>query len=118
MTISAPWCQDYGCANTDGIDVDSSSDVVIERNVIDCGDDHVTVISGAGEPGRAFGMPSRNVTVRDNILGTGMGLSIGSSISGGVEGVMYSELRRRWYEMYVSSRPKLRIALCSLQSEM
>lgn len=89
MTIQAPWCQNYACANTDGIDVDSCSNVLIERNYINCGDDHVTVISGAGAAGRAFGMPSRNVTVRDNILGTGMGLSIGSSTSGGVEGVLY-----------------------------
>lgn len=101
MTIQAPWCQNYGCANTDGIDIDSSTDVVVERNTINCGDDHVTVISGAGAAGRAFGMPSRNVTVRDNILGTGMGLSIGSSTSGGVEGVLYinntmTELSGEW----------------------
>ena len=101
MVIQAPWCQNYMCANTDGIDVDSSSNVVIERNVINCGDDHVTVISGAGAAGRAFGMPSRNVTVRDNVLGTGMGLSIGSSTSGGVESVLYlnntmTELAGEW----------------------
>jgi hypothetical protein len=101
MIIQAPWCQNYGCANTDGIDIDSSSDVLVERNTIDCGDDHVTVISGAGAAGRAFGMPSRNITVRDNTLGTGMGLSVGSSTSGGVEGVLYlnntmTELAGEW----------------------
>jgi polygalacturonase len=90
MRIEAPWCENYACANDDGIDVDSCSHVLIERNVIHCGDDHVTVISGAGESGRAWAMPSRNVTVIDNALGTGMGLSIGSSVSGGVEGVLFA----------------------------
>ena len=89
INISAPWCQNYKCANTDGIDVDSSSNVLIEDSFIGCGDDHVTVLSGANAKGRAFGMPSRNVTVRRLVLGTGMGLSIGSSVSGGVEDVLY-----------------------------
>jgi len=88
MAIDAPWCNEGGM-NTDGIDVDSSQNVMIERNHISCGDDHVTVISGAGAAGRAFAMPSKNVTVRDNILGTGMGLSVGSSVSGGVEDVLF-----------------------------
>ena len=80
----------YGAGdNTDGIDVDSSQNVVIERNYISCGDDHVTVLAGAGASGRAVGIPSKNVTIRDNVLGEGMGMSIGSSVSGGVEGVTY-----------------------------
>ena len=90
MRIEAPWCENYACANDDGIDVDSSSHVLVERNAIACGDDHVTVISGAGESGRAWGMPSRNVTVVDNVLGTGMGLSVGSSVSGGVGDVLFA----------------------------
>ena len=79
----------HGGDNTDGIDVDSSSNVLIERCNISCGDDHFTVLAGAGESGRAFNMPSRNITIRDNILGTGMGMSVGSSVSGGVEDVVY-----------------------------
>ena len=70
-------------------DVDSSANVLIERNYISCGDDHFTVLAGAGASGRAFNMSSRNVTIRDNTLGTGMGMSIGSSVSGGVEDVLY-----------------------------
>jgi polygalacturonase len=101
INITTPWCEDYKCANTDGIDVDSTSDVLIEDSYISCGDDHVTVISGAGVKGRAFAMPSRNVTVRRLTLGLGMGLSIGSSVSGGVEDVVYeynvmTELASDW----------------------
>lgn len=80
----------YGAGdNTDGMDIDSSQNVLVERNYISCGDDHVTILSGAGESGRLFNMSSRNITVRDNILGTGMGMSVGSSVSGGVEDVVY-----------------------------
>jgi polygalacturonase len=68
MKILAPWPTDPGgVLNADGVDVDSSQDVVIERNFISCGDDHVTVLAGAGAAGRAFGMPSRNVTVREHM---------------------------------------------------
>lgn len=80
----------HGGDNTDGMDVDSSSNVLIERNDVSCGDDHFTVLAGAGASGIAFGMPSRNVTIRDNVLGTGMGMSIGSSVSGGIEDVLYT----------------------------
>ena len=79
--------------NGDGIDVDSCSNVLIDHNYINCGDDHVTILAGAGQAGRDFGMPSRNITVADNRLGTGMGLSIGSSVSGGVEDVLYTRNR-------------------------
>lgn len=81
----------YGAGdNTDGMDIDSSENVLVERNFVSCGDDHFTVLAGAGASGRAFGMPSRNVTIQDNVLGTGMGMSIGSSVSGGVEDVLYT----------------------------
>ena len=41
-TITAP----FDSPNTDGIDPDSSRDVLIENNVIGCGDDYVTIKSG------------------------------------------------------------------------
>lgn len=96
MEIQVPW-QSECCGsgfNGDGIDVDSCQNVLIEHNFINCGDDHVTVLSGVGVAGQTWnngkGMPSKNITVRDNKLGSGMGLSIGSSVSGGVEDVTYT----------------------------
>jgi polygalacturonase len=90
MKILAPWPGDPGgVLNADGADIDSSQDVLLERLFISCGDDHVTVLAGAGAAGRAFARPSRNVTVQDCVLGVGMGLSIGSSVSGGVEDVTF-----------------------------
>lgn len=97
VTVRAPW----GSPNTDGIDPDSSSDVLIERCDIACGDDHVAIKSGKDAAGLSFGMPSRNVTVRDCVLGHGMGVSIGSEVSGGVEDVLVAnvtmnESRTEW----------------------
>ena len=70
--------------------MDSSVNVLIERCDISVGDDHVTVLAGAGASGLLWALPSRNVTVRDNVLGTGMGLSVGSSVSGGVSDVLFT----------------------------
>ena len=92
MEIQVPWMSEC-CGsgfNGDGIDVDSSQNVLIEHNYINCGDDHVTILSGVGQAGKDFAMPSKNITVVDNILGSGMGLSVGSSVSGGVEDVVYA----------------------------
>ena len=87
--------------NIDGIDIDSSTNVLIENNHISVGDDHVTILSGGGDAGRKYNMPSKNITVKNNILGSGMGLSIGSSVSGGIEDVLYynntmNETRMQW----------------------
>ena len=87
MKIRAP---DYkapggGAPNGDGMDIDSCQNVLVEHNDISCGDDHVTILSGTNGKGR----PSKNITVRHNTLGTGMGLSVGSSVAGGVEDVLY-----------------------------
>lgn len=104
INIIASHCEtwDDQCnPNIDGIDVDSSTNVVIEDNYISVGDDHVTILSGGGEAGQKYGRPSKNVTVKNNVLGTGMGLSIGSSVSGGIEDVLYynnimRETRMQW----------------------
>ena len=77
--------QGEGAPNGDGIDVDSCQNVLIEHNYISCGDDHVTILSGTN----GKGPPCKNITVRHNELGTGMGLSVGSSVAGGVEDVTY-----------------------------
>mmetsp|Transcript_21508 Transcript_21508/g.29940 ORF Transcript_21508/g.29940 Transcript_21508/m.29940 type:complete len:213 (-) Transcript_21508:171-809(-) len=60
---------------------------MIRHSTIECGDDHVTILAGKLRNNRA--PPTRNVTVRHNILGRGMGLAIGSSTAGGVSDVLY-----------------------------
>lgn len=79
--------------NTDGVVIDSSEDVVVEKCVIGSGDDAVAIKSGLDYDGWRKNIPSRDVVVRDNtiIRGNG-GVTIGSEISGGVENVRFENL--------------------------
>lgn len=76
--------------NTDGIDPDSSSDVVIEDCFISNGDDCIAIKSGWDCFGVGYARPTYNVYIR-NLTCTGNhgagGLSIGSEMSGGVRNV-------------------------------
>ena len=98
MKIQVPWLAHVGNEsisgfNGDGIDIDSCQNVLIEHNYINCGDDHFTVLAGVGDAGKKWAKahwPCRNITIVDNTLGSGMGMSIGSSVSGGVEDVVYA----------------------------
>ena len=56
--------------------------------MIGCGDDHIAIKSGFNAAGRAFAMPSQNITVRNNVFWQGRGISIGSEVSGGVSDVL------------------------------
>lgn len=89
MTIRAP----ADSPNTDGVDPDSSTNVLIENMDISVGDDHIAFKSGLDAAGRAFGMPCRNVTVRGNRHGTGHGISIGSEVSGGIEHIRVYDIQ-------------------------
>eukprot|EP00659_Diplonema_papillatum_P008116 gene8116-12484_t len=84
ITINNP----ESSSNTDGIDPDSSANVLIEHNNVTCGDDAIAIKSGIDEYGRAVGMPVTNVTVRHNVFYNGHGISIGSEVSGGVSDVL------------------------------
>ena len=98
VTIRAPMYS----PNVDGIDPDSCSDVVIEHCDVACGDDHIAIkagvcgldsdkryrnkctkwIGGSGTSNRPY--MTKNVTVRNNIFRTGMGIAIGSEMSGSI----------------------------------
>ena len=77
--------------NADGIDPDSSKNVLIEHCDISTGDDHIAIKSGlspaARDPANFPLYQTRNVTVRYCTMRTGMGISIGSETSGGIADV-------------------------------
>lgn len=93
ITIQAP----LYAPNVDGIDPDSSRHVMIERNDVSCGDDHIAIKAGlcAGkgvldctDAVWASGLfETRNVTVRQNVFRTGMGIAVGSESSGSISDV-------------------------------
>ena len=74
--------------NTDGIDPDSTSNVLIHDVYIRNGDDGIAIKSGWDEYGYEYGVPSSNITVRNcNITTPCAAFAIGSEMSGGVKDV-------------------------------
>ena len=81
--------------NSDGVDPDSSEDVLIEDCVFDTGDDGVALKAGRDQDGWRVGRKTQRVVIRDNTFtGTrGGGMAIGSEMSGGVEEVFVERYR-------------------------
>jgi polygalacturonase len=85
--------------NTDGVDVDSCRNVLIQDSLFRCGDDGIAIKSGLNEYGRNFGFPSENILIRnitvhpafDNLSTNG--ISIGSEMSGDVRNVTVENVR-------------------------
>jgi polygalacturonase len=76
--------------NNDGIDIDSSSQVLIEHNTFDTGDDAIVLKSGRDREGRDLGKSAHHVVARFNhIKNAANGLAIGSEMSGGVHDVYF-----------------------------
>jgi len=76
--------------NTDGIDPDSCSNVLVEGCYVRVGDDAVAIKSGIDAAGRRFNRPSRNMLFRNNIFET-KHISIGSEESGGISNVTFQD---------------------------
>ena len=73
-------------SNTDGIDPDSTHDVLIHDVYIDVGDDGIAIKSGWNEYGYQLNHSSMNITIRDCSITTPCAaVSIGSEMSGGVK---------------------------------
>jgi DNA sulfur modification protein DndE len=88
VKVKNPW---HG-QNTDGVDLDSTRNVLIEGCVIDTGDDAICLKSGRDEEGRRRGVPTENVLVRDCTVYHGHGgFVVGSEMSGGVRNVFVSD---------------------------
>lgn len=87
LEIAAPeWTSGF----TDGVDCDSSNDVLIENYRYHAGDDAVALKSGwdcfGNDPKRR--RPTTNIVVRNvTALSPSAGLAIGSEMSGGIENV-------------------------------
>lgn len=77
--------------NNDGVDVDSSSYVLIEDNHFRTGDDSVVVKSGRDLDGRDIGIASEYIVVRNNDMGGEDGIALGSEMSGDVRYVFFED---------------------------
>lgn len=82
--------------NNDGIDLEYSSDILIENVTFDNGDDNIAIKAGRDHEGRANSdTPSENIVIRNNFLKGLHGVVIGSEMSAGVQNV-YVDNNRAW----------------------
>ena len=78
----------YGHGRTDGIDVESSCNVLVEYCSLDCQDDCYTMKSGRNVEGVRVGRPTENVVLRYNLALRGAGgIVCGTEVAGGVRNI-------------------------------
>lgn len=78
----------HGLGRTDGIDIDSSVNALIEYTMLDCGDDCFTLKSGRGRDGLRVNRPTENVVIRHCHVKRGAGgVTVGSETAGMVRNV-------------------------------
>lgn len=77
----------YG-PSSDGINSDSSNDILVENCDIDCNDDNLCIKAGRDADGLRVNRPSENIVYRNCITRAGHGLfTIGSETSGGMRNI-------------------------------
>lgn len=85
--------EDGSGPSTDGIDVDSSSWVLIQNCDIDCNDDNFCLKAGRDWDGLRVNKPTEYVVIRKCIARKGAGLvTLGSETSGGIRNVLATDL--------------------------
>lgn len=78
----------FGHGRTDGIDMDSSSDALIENTTLDCGDDCFTLKAGRGVEATRQARATENVVIRNCHVKRGVGgVTIGSETAGMIRNV-------------------------------
>lgn len=73
--------------STDGIDIDSSTNVRVTECEISCGDDCIVIKSGRDGDGFRVGRIAENIEIDNCKIRSGYGVTLGSEVSGGIRGV-------------------------------
>ena len=80
--------------SSDGINTDSSRDILVENCDIDCNDDNLCIKSGRDSDGLRVNRPAENIVYRNSITRAGHGLfTLGSETSGGMRNIEVYGLR-------------------------
>lgn len=79
--------------STDGIDIDSSSHVLVQNCFIDCNDDNLCIKSGRDADGLRVNRPAEHIVIRHCVTGAGAGITLGSETSGGIRDVEIHHIR-------------------------
>jgi hypothetical protein len=89
ITVDGLRISDNGGPSTDGVDIDSSSYVLIQNCDIDNNDDDICLKAGRDFDGLRVNRPTEYVFIRDNLIRRGGGvISFGSETSGGIRHVV------------------------------
>ncbi|TVR09170.1 MAG: glycoside hydrolase family 28 protein [Planctomycetota bacterium] len=73
--------------NNDGVDIESTSNVLIENSHFQTGDDSIVIKAGRDNDGRRLARPSERIVIRNNFMQGHNALAIGSEMSAGVRHV-------------------------------
>lgn len=89
VTVDGVTISDNGGPSTDGVNIDSSSRVLVENTDIDNNDDNICLKSGRDWDGQRVGRPAEYVVIRNNLARRGGGvLCFGSETSGDIRHVV------------------------------
>ena len=89
VTVDKIKISDNGGPSTDGMDIDSSSYVLVQNCDIDNNDDDICLKAGRDADGLRVNRPTEYVVIRDNLIRRGGGvISFGSETSGGIRHVV------------------------------
>lgn len=89
VTVDGIKITDNKGPSTDGVDIDSSSYVLVQNCDIDNNDDDICLKAGRDYDGLRVNRPTEYVVIRNNITRSGSGiLSFGSETSGGIRKVV------------------------------
>lgn len=93
LTIRANLDEKVG-PSSDGIDIDSSNNVLVQNCDIDCNDDNFCLKAGRDSDGLRVNRPTYNIVIRDCVARKGHGLiTFGSETSGGIYNVEVHHLK-------------------------
>ena len=82
--------------STDGIDIDSSSYVLVQNSDIDCNDDNFCLKAGRDADGLRVNRPCEYIVIQNCVAGAGDGLfTCGSETSGGIRHVIARNLKAK-----------------------
>ncbi|HHE45940.1 MAG TPA: glycoside hydrolase family 28 protein, partial [Candidatus Moranbacteria bacterium] len=74
--------------STDGVNIDSSRNVLVENSRFSTGDDAIAIKSGRDKDGKNVGVSSQNIVLRHNVINDAHGaVAIGSEMSGNVQNI-------------------------------
>jgi polygalacturonase len=107
ITISNVKINTINGANTDGIVIDSSKNVLVENSSLATGDDAIVLKSGRDKDGQRVNRSTTNVVVRNNnIQEAHAAMAIGSEMSGGINNIWFfnNTINRAQYAIRIKSQ--------------